>query len=57
MIQEEQRGGDGLSEEDVGLKLTRMKSSHRVARSWEEVSIDELPDFEGKMEEGGEMAG
>jgi hypothetical protein len=46
VIEEEERGGDRLSEEDMGLELPWMGSSNPVARSWEEIGVDELSDFE-----------
>lgn len=57
MVEKEERRGDGLSEEDVGLQLPRMGPSNRTARSWQEMSVDELPDFEGKTEQRGEIKG
>ena len=55
MVEKEERGRYGLRKEDVGLQLPWMGSSNGVARSWEEIGIDELSNFEREKKQRGNI--
>lgn len=55
MVEKEERRWYGLRKEDVGLQLPWMGTPNGVARSWEEIGIDELSNFEREKKQGGNI--
>jgi hypothetical protein len=55
VIEKEERRWYGLRKEDVGLQLPWMGTSDGVARSWEEMGIDEFSNFEREKKQRGNI--
>ena len=55
MVEKEERRWYGLRKEDVGLQLPWMGTPNGDARSWEEIGIDELSNFEREKKQRGNI--
>jgi hypothetical protein len=55
VVEKEERRWYGLRKEDVRLQLPWMGTPNGVARSWEEIGIDELSNFEWEKKQRGNI--